>query len=197
MSQELYELAVQGSHNGEPMETVMHFQGDNLTANETLLNGEDLCNSFIGSAMASWLGTLPASYQVHRLQARRASPNGSATAHKQFPHTSNPGTLGSIGASYQLCPTCFLIPTLGTKTGGKIFMPTIATTMVSSNVYNATYLTAIDTLMAILTNNFGTGSITWQLAVLSRKLGTWDTVVSWQMSQRFGFQKRRRTPIGA
>ncbi len=197
MSQELYELALQGNHNGQFVETILHVQGDNLTANETLTNGEDLLDGFDGNITGLWCGCMPASYTLERLAARRINPVGSATAHLQYTRTAHPGTLGTVAAAYQLCPTLFLIPTIGTKTGGKIFIPAIASTMVGSNTYSSTFLTAIDTLMAALTANFGNNTPTWQLAVYSRKLTTWSAVVSWQMSTRFGFQKRRRYPIGA
>jgi hypothetical protein len=197
MSQELYELSVQGTHNGEFVETVMHFEGDNLTSVNTLLNGEDLINSWFANVKADFLATLPASYTMERLTARRVVPAQSGGAHLQFTHAAWPGTLGSISASYQLCPTVFLIPTMGTKTGGKIFMPALATTQVGSNVYAPGYITAIDNFIGDMVANFGTGAPTWQLAVYSRKHGTWASVVAWQLSTRFGFQSRRRKPVGA
>jgi hypothetical protein len=197
MASELYELSVQGDHNGQALENVMLYQGDNLTANETWPNGRDLVNSWIANIKAKWLATLPASYSLSRLAARRVTPKVSAVYHNQFQAFIEVGTFGSTAQSFQLCPTVFLVPPMGVKSGGKIFMPAIDTTAINGNVYTAPYITAINALMAAMTANFGTGAITWQQAIFSRKLSIHSLVQAWTLSTRVGFQSRRRKPVGS
>lgn len=197
MATELYELSVQGNVNGQFNESVMHFIGDNLTANETMANGEDLLNSWQTNIGSLWLPLLPTTYQLDRIAARRVVPIGSNVPHLQYQKGSNPGTATGSCCGYQLCPTVFLIPPMGTKSGGKVFMPAISTARVNSNVYTPLYLTQINTLFNAMATNFGTSAITWVQGIFSRKNLSYSHVMGHTLSARFGFQGRRRKPVGA
>jgi hypothetical protein len=197
MATELYELSVQGNHNGQFIENVLHFQGDNLTINETFPSGRDLVASWTTNIKALWLACLPATYTLDRLAARRVIAKPSAVYHTQNQRGTNPGTFGSVAASYQLCPTVFLVPPSGIKSGGKIFMPAIDITAINGNIYTAPYIAAINAMMSAATNNFGVTAITWQQAIFSRKLISYSLVSAWTLSTRIGFQSRRRKPVGA
>lgn len=196
MATELYELLVQGNHNGKPVENVIHYQGANLTANDTFRNGDDLVVGWDANILPLWLNCFPATYQVNRLAARRSLPKGSAVFHTQYQVGTQVGNFGSIAASYQLCPTVFLVPPMGTKSGGKIFMPCIDDTAINGNKYSVGYISAISSLMVAMMANFGTGSITWQLAIMSRKLQTFALVQAYTLSARIGFQRRRAHMYG-
>jgi len=196
MSTELYELTLEGVHNLQAVENVMHFEGDNLTANDTYTNGGDLLTSFIAAVLPSWLGCLPPSYQATRITARRAITKPSVVRHTQFGVGVQLGSLGTEATSYNLCPCVFLIPPLGTKSGGKIFMPCVPEGQIIGNTYQTSYTTAIGVLMSIMLTNFGTGSITWISAILSRKHNTFSQTSNWRLSPVIGFQGKRRKAVG-
>lgn len=197
MATETYELAIQMDHAGQPIETLLHFKGDNLTADLTLSNGQDLINSWEANVLPDWLTTIPASVAVNRLAARRVSAKPSAVAFIQFQRGTQPGSGGSVACSLQLCPTIFLVPPMGTISGGKIFWPAISTTAINGNVPQSGWLTNVGTTMADMMTNFGTGAITWQLAVFSRKLKTTSLATAYNVSPRLGYQRKRAHPVGA
>lgn len=196
MATELYELSVEGIHNGQFVENVMHFVGDNLTANDTWESGYDLLHSWETNIVSLWQACLPQSYQVTRTTARRILVKPSVVAHTQYQMGDLPGTGATDAASYQLCPSVFLVPPLGVKSGGRVFMPAISVVDINGNVYASGYVANINALFTAMTANFGTGSITWQMAILSRKLGTYALVKAWGLSPVIGFQSRRRKAVG-
>jgi hypothetical protein len=197
VAEELYELAVVGNLNGEANECVLHFIGDNLTANDTFASAVNLLNSFSANIVSKWLPPLPASYQIDLLLARRVVPKFGQGAYIQFQKGSQVGTGGSNCCGYQLCPTIFLVPPMGTKSGGKVFFPSIPSARVADNAPSALWISQINTLFNAMATNFGTGAITWVQGILSRKLGTYSHVMNHTISARLGFQSRRRKPVGA
>jgi hypothetical protein len=193
---ELYELTVRGSVAGSFNESVMHFIGDNLTANATMANGEDLINSWETNIGTLWVPLFPTSYQIDMLSARRVVPIGSNVPFSQLQKGQTPGTAPGNCCGLNLCPTVFLIPPMGIKSGGKVFMPCISTARVGSNAYAGIYKTQIDTLFNAMATNFGTSAITWVQGIYSRKNLSYSHVMSHVLSARFGFQSRRRKPVG-
>lgn len=195
MATETYELRVQGVVKQERNECVMHFQSDNVTANDTLVNGQSLIDSWTTNVMAAFLACLPSSYYLDRLAARRVT-KPSAVAHLQYELEQNVGTSSSNTASSdQICPSIFLIPPMGTKSGGKIFMPVAGNLDFVDNQVQAGYITAIATFMGLQVVNFGVSGVHWQQVVYSRKLAIASHVLAWNVSPRIGFQNRRRAPI--
>lgn len=197
MAEELYELSVVGNLNGEANECVMHFIGNNLTANDTQASAVDLLNSWAANIRSLWLPPLPASYQIDLLQARRVVPKFGQGAYIQMQKGSFPGTGGSNMCGYQLCPTIFLVPPMGTKSGGKVFFPSIPAARIAGNAPSALWISQINSLFNAMATNFGTGAITWVQGILSRKLGTYSAVMNHTISARLGFQSKRRKPVGA
>jgi hypothetical protein len=195
MANEIYELVITGQAGMQFVENVLHFDGGNLTADDTFDNGESLLSSWVANIQAKWLACLPADYSLERISARRATPKPSQVRSRQYQPGSTPGTRSGNVVTNQLCPSIFLIPTMGTKTGGKVFMPAVASGDILNNQYVAGYLTAITSLFNTMITNFGVSGKTWQLAVYSRKLKTFSLVVGFTASGRFGFQKKRRVPV--
>lgn len=195
MATETYELIVQGVSVQERNECVLHFTSDNVTANDTLDNGESLIDSFHTNIMPLWLACMPVSYYVDRLAARRVITKPSAVAHRQYENNEQEGTLDSNAASDQLCPSVLLIPPTGTKSAGRCFMPSVGRNQIVDNLYIAGYQTVIDALFAAMTANFGVSGKHWQLAVYSRKFNSATLAQAWQLSSRLGFQKNRRAPV--
>lgn len=196
MASDFYQLRVQGLHQTEYNECVMYFRGDNLTAADYITNAGDLASSFETDVKSLWLACLPASYALGRLSAKKASAGGGGTVDRQQTLASSVGTVSGGAASQQLCPVVRLIPPMGVKTAGKIFMPCIAESMIGANVVTAGWLTAIANLMASLMGGFGPGSITWTQQVFSKKNGTFADVLAFDTSPIVGFQRRRqRSPL--
>jgi hypothetical protein len=155
-----------------------------------------LKDGWIATLQALWLAVNTPDYQIMQLQARRISSSPSAVAKEQYQLNDQPGTRGSQSTSQNLAPVVFLIPPMGVKSGGKIFMPSVDIADVVQNVYSAGYLTASNAFMTAATTPFSSSGITWQLAIWSRRLAVGNLVMSWTHSSRIGFQGRRRVPGG-
>lgn len=197
MATETYLLSIQGSLQGQYRENVIAFQSAGLGANQTLDNAGNLINAFIAHGQTPWLATQPVSYSLDLLSARRAFPKPSATAYVQYQAFTVPGTRGNSATSYNLCPSVFLVPPMGTKTGGRIFMPAIAQADISNNSYAGGYVTAIANLMAAFIGGMAGSGSNWQLCVFSRKNVSASLVSSYTLSTRIGFQSKRRRPVGS
>jgi hypothetical protein len=196
MATDYYELRVQGLHQTEYNECVMHFEGTNLTAADYLDNAKDLCESFDAALVGLWMALFPTSYELLRLTARKASPGGGAAYTVPYPIGTNVGTVAGGAASQQLCPVVRLIPPMGIKTAGKIFLPCIAESQIAANVVNSTWLANVAALMSPMVTGFNNSSITWKSAIYSRKNGTFALTVAYDTSPIVGFQrKRQRSPL--
>lgn len=197
MANRCYSLEIQGVLNSSYRECVLHFQSTGTADNDTLAAGESLCNGFHASLRTLWLATLPLTYSLVRLAARRVDLKPSVTAHRYYGIGLNTGTDGANATSQQLCPSIFLVPTMGTKSGGKIFWPAISQAQCVQGVVTIAWQTLVDAFIAAAISGFTNSGITWTLAVYSRKLNTISNVASHSYSPVVGFQNRRRTPIGA
>lgn len=195
MATETYELIVRGQLAYEPNAVVMHFQSDNVTANETLANGESLLASWANNVESLFLGCLPPDYFMDRITARRVGPGHSAVAHVQSDFDNNSGTLGNPSQSTQMCPSIFLVPPIGTKSGGRVFMPGVGSDQILNNAYTGGYLSAIHAFMNAQIVNFGVSGAHWQQVIFSRKHLTSVHVMAYQLSPVIGFQRRRRSPV--
>lgn len=192
MATDHYQLRVQGLHQTEYNECVMFFKGVNLTAASYMENAEDLVNSWQSNIQPAWLGLLPASYQLLRVSAKKASLGGGGEFTNMLQYGDAPGDVAGGAASQQLCPVLRLIPGMGVKTAGKIFLPCIAESQVSLNAPNATWLTNKDTFLNLSIGPFTGSSIDWSLVIYSRKNNVFSDVLSFDTSPIIGFQRRRQ-----
>jgi hypothetical protein len=151
-----------------------------------------IVNSFNDVLKDPWLAMLPATYQLLRLVAKKASIGGGAEVVAQYDFGSSPGTVAGGAASLQLCPVVILIPTMGIKTAGKIFLPAIAESQIAANAPNATWLTNLDTLMQDMMTGISFSSITWDLVIYSRKNVSFGEVLDYSTSPIVGFQRKRQ-----
>jgi hypothetical protein len=131
------------------------------------------------------------------LQARRATPKPSAVAHTAYGYGSVTGSRGSNAVGQQTCPSIMLVPTMGVKSGGRIFWPDIPAGDLAQSSYSAGWKTAVDAAIAAMVTGFTNAGITWTLAIFSRKLGSTSNVAGHNYSPVIGFQGRRRKPVGA
>jgi len=192
MAIEVYSLTVAGHVMDQPMTSILHFVGTGMTADLTYETGTNLVTLFDADFLAEWLAICPNSYDLDYLRARRVKPKQSAEAFKQYQSNSQSGTFSSDAVSTELRPSMFLVPVLGTKSGGRIFLPSAPDDSIAANLYQGAYVTACNTLMTNLTTNHVSGGITWTLCVFSRKLNSYSDVSAWHLSARLGFQKRSK-----
>lgn len=197
MANRCYRLAIQGLLNSSYRETDLSFQSGGTADNDTVAAGESLLSAFNSSLLTLWSLTLPASYNTMRLTARRQDLKPSATVCKYYGIGAQQGNRGSDGTGQQTCPSIFLVPTMGTKSGGKIFWPTIPQADLVQSVPTAGWQTAVNNFLAAAISGITAAGITWTLCIFSRKLHTMSSVVSHSFSPVVGFQSRRRKPAGA
>jgi len=196
MATDHYRLRVQGLHQTEYNEVVMHFQGVNLTTADYLANAIDLLASFNTQVMTDWCAMFPTSYQVLRLSASKASPGGGGEVSQQFSYNAQPGTRSGGAASQQLCPVVRLIPPMGVKSAGKMFLPCVAESDANANVLSSTWLAFLAAYMAKVLGGIADGSITWTQAIYSRTTASFSVAQSYDTSPIIGFQRRRqRSPL--
>lgn len=192
MATDYYQLRIQGLHETQYNECVLHFRGTNLTAADYMLNAADLCSSFQTEMQTAWLDCLPGTYQLLRLTAKKASAGGGGETSIQYDVGAAPGNVASTAASQQLCPAILLIPGMGVSSAGKVFMPCIAESQIQANVPSGAYLTAIDNLFVTMIGGFTGTSIVWDQVIYSRKNATFNPVVDYSVSPIVGFQRRRQ-----
>lgn len=197
MATRVYQLSIQGVLLTSYRETVLHFTSPDTNDNDTVAAGESLMNAFNSAALTQFLATLPAQYNLVRLTARRVALKPSATTCKFYAIGTAPGTRGTDGTGQQTCPSIFLVPTMGTKSGGRIFWPSIAQADLVQNSPSSGWQTAVNTVIATLIAGITSASMTWTLTVFSRKLGTTANITSHSFSPVVGFIGRRRKPVGA
>jgi len=86
---------------------------------------------------------------------------------------------------------------MGTKSGGRIFWPTIPTADIVVNSYSAGWKAAVASLMTLMKAGFTNAGIAWTLAIFSRKHLTTSSVTNYSFSPLIGYQGKRRKPTGA
>lgn len=197
MANRCFSLNIQGVLQSSYRETVLHFQSTGTNDNDTLAAAESLVNGWHTAIRALWLATLPPSYYLIRLEARRELLHPSAEGRKFYGVGADPGTRGSNATAQQLCPSIFLVPTMGVKSGGKIFWPAIPQGDLVQGSPATAWQTTVDAVLAAQISGFTNAGITWTQCILSRKLGTFSNISSHSYSPVVGFQSKRRKPVGA
>ncbi len=196
MANSTYALTVTGTHYNQFVENVFHFQGDLAAGVQTLTEGNDLISSFLSGATTQFQDCLPPTYLLDRLSARCVIPGGPGNnAHQQVIGSALAGTSGTGAASENLCPVMNLIPPMGVKSQGRIYMPCIAKEDINNNQMQAGYIAAMNTFFDALIAGIAASATTWKLAIFSSKNGTSSLVQSHSLSAAIGFQGRRRRPL--
>lgn len=195
MATENYLLSIQGTQLQSYVENVLCFQSTGLSSTDTLDTGNDLITAFRTHAESLWQAVTSISYQVTLYSARRAFPAPSGTAYQQLNQVE---VVGSAAApmGINVCPAVHLIPPMGTKTGGRAFMPPIGIDAVQGNAYVAAYSANITALFTQLITGLAGSGTNWKLAIFSRKNTSASLALNFGLSPRIGFQSRRRKPVG-
>jgi hypothetical protein len=151
MATENYILSINGMTGSSYNQVDLCFQSAGLSSTDTLDGAGDLVNAFIAHAQTLWLAMLPGSYNLNSLSARRAFPKPSASAVSQNQAFANGGALGASSTGLSLCPSIFLVPPMGIKSGGKIFLPAVGQSEIVDNTYSGAFVTAVDAFMTAVT----------------------------------------------
>lgn len=196
MSNATYALSIAGTHYNQYVENVLHFQGDLATGTDTLQEGKDLIDAF-ENIVDDWLTLLPPTYIVDRYTARLVLPGGgdNGVAHRQVINQNHIGTSGTAAASENLCPVVNLIPPMGVKSQGRVYLPCIAKEDINNNALQGGWIGAVTTVFNELIAGISISATTWKLAVYSKKLGTSSLAQAFSVSAAIGFQGRRRRPL--
>lgn len=192
---EVYSLSVNGYHENQFVQNVLHFTPDSDAGVDTLTWGFDLINSWIDTLEVLWLDCLPATYYVSGYRARRVLPVHAKTAWTSFQPGAKPGGISGGAQTLQLCPCVRLVPPMGTKTNGKIYMPAIAESSINGNVYQAGYVSAVTDFVTQAIVGASVTSILWKIAIYSRLTLAASLPTGYTLSPRIGFQARRRRPV--
>jgi len=196
MATALYSITIKGRAQKDYNECVLHCEANGDLSPSRLDVADNLVTRFIAAVLPLWQNIFPDGYQVEGLIAKRVLPGGGPQSVRIFQDGAVPGQLSSQFCGNNVCPVLKLIPTLGTQTAGRIFLPCVATESLEGNAYDAQYLSDIDDMMDVLLNDFGTGTIAWQLAIYSRKNASYSLAVAYNVSPAIGFQRRRARPLG-
>jgi len=196
MANRCYSLTIEGLVLATYRANVLHFQSTGTNDNDTLAAAESLVSAWNTSIKALWLATLPAEYSFFRLSARRVDLKPSAVGTLYFGKETQTGTRGTDCTAQQTCPTIFLVPTMGAFSGGKIFWPCIPQNDLVSSLPSTGWQTAVDACIAAMVSGITASSITWTLAVYSKKHNTISSVVSHSYSPFVGFLLKRRATSG-
>lgn len=196
MATETFELRIQGLHSAQYVENVIHVRGNIAVPGNTAHDSDLAIAAWEAALRTKWLDMMPGSYTLSRLYARRVDPPFSIGAHKQYQLGAHSGTRAGDCTSYNLCPVIRLVPIMGTKSVGKMFLACISNTDIEDNQYTAGYQAAVDAYMTIAATGYTVSGDTWKQVVKSRKYASIANIDGWTISPRIGYQSRRRYPQG-
>jgi hypothetical protein len=126
-----------------------------------------------------WIGNLKGQYRENVMYFRAAV-----------------GQRGTEAVSEQLCPCVTLIPIMGVKSAGRIFLPAVDKNDINLNKPVAGYKTAISNLITAMIAGFSLLSGTIELVIYSRKLNSNSVCSTFNLSPVIGYQRRRARPVG-
>ena len=194
VANEVYQLAIQGFLNSNWRENVMCFRGTGVDTNDTKKASKDLIDAWSLHIRSNFLALLPNTYILQNMMCKRVSPFGSFSSRLILESGLFSGTTSAPATTQQCCPSIFMVPAMGVKSGGKIFLPGISQGDITNNAFTAGYNTRINTFMSSMTTGFAGTLYTWQLVIFSRKLNTNSIVQSWHLSPFIGFVRKRQWP---
>lgn len=182
---------------GQYRENVMYFQILGATNDTAFANSNALAVFIATNLKPLFLAVNSSDYFLDAIFVRRLQPSTGQYAAVDYAPFSQVGTRGTGAVSEQLCPCVTLIPPMGTKSAGKIFLPSIDKADCNLNVFQAGYITAVDTLINALVAGGSVAGGTCNLVIYSRKLRTYSQVNAHHLSPVLGYQRRRSHPVGS
>lgn len=193
----LYRTQWRGNLAGQYRENVIYLRLDP----EPSANPYDTANAMLIALNSTfkplWLNMLPNDYFLDAIVCRRVGPTGGPYAIADYQASTEGGQRGADSVSEQLCPCVSLIPPMGVKSAGRVFLPAVSKVEIQLNVYTAGYRTAVSNFFTPLIAGFSVSGGTATLAIFSRKLNTSSNVSTFNLSPALGYQRKRARPIGA
>lgn len=196
MANEVYQLKIIGSLNGQYRENVLSFEGLGVDSNDTWKAANDLLGAWNTHLKALWLSMFPATYSIERLEARRIQLKPSAVVKIQKQFNAEVGARGTNATAQQTCPMVFMVPSMGTFSGGKIFLPCVPQSDIINSTYAAAWITVVAAFFTQAIGSNGGPLYSWNLGVWSRKHHTFSNVLSFHLSPAIGFIHRRKLQSG-
>jgi len=197
MPDELHRVEWRGNLSGQFRENVMHFKITAPAADLAFDNANALAAFMQTNIKPLFLACLPPDYWLDAIFVRRIGPTGGAYANIDYAAFSQPGTRGVEAVSEQLCPCVTLIPPMGVKSAGRIFLPAVDKGDINLNVYLAGYVSVVATLLnACIAGGSVAGGLA-TLVIYSRKLNTNNVVADYHLSPVLGYQRKRARPVGS
>jgi hypothetical protein len=197
MPDELHRVEWRGNLAGQYRDNVMHWRITGATNDTPFANSNALVQFLHTSIRPSFMACLPPDYSLDSIFARRIGPTTGQYASVDYAAGSQPGGRASAAVSEQLCPCITLIPPMGVKSAGRIFLPAVAKTDINLNVPLAGYVTVVNTFMnaCIAGGTVAGGSAI--MVIYSRKLNTNNNISGYHLSPAIGYQRRRSHPVGS
>lgn len=193
---ETHQLRIQGVHVAQYVENVLHYRGVIDPVLNTHQTAQLCIDAWVAALKTLWLAMCPSMYTLVRLAARRVDPPFGIAAHKQFQIGVEIGARSGNVTSQNLCPSVRLVPIMGTKSVGKVFLPCVADPDIEDNIYSAGYATAVSNFFTPSISGFTVAGNTWRQVVKSRKYASIANIDAFNLSPRVGYQGRRRNPAG-
>jgi len=197
MAIELHRVEFRGNLAGQYRENVTHWNILSPATSVAFTNSNAIAGFIHTSIRPLFLACLPPDYSLDAIFVRRLGPTGGPYANVDYASGSQPGSRGTIAVSEQLCPCVTMIPPMGVKSAGKLFMPAVDKGDVNLNVYLAGYVTVVNTFMAACVAGGSVVGSTTNMVIFSRKLNTQNPIASYHLSPVIGYQRRRAHPIGS
>lgn len=178
-------------------EVVMHWLATGISLGSAFDEANSLVQLLDSTFKPLWLAMMPDTYSLEAILARRIGPTPGEYAIVDYAPNTEVGTRGSGCVANQLCPCVTLIPVMGHKSAGRVFLPSVSAAQIVLNIFQAGYKTAVSNFFtpAIAFTSFLGGNV--QLCIFSRKLNISYEISSFQLSPVLGYQRKRGRPIGA
>jgi len=197
MPDELHLITIGGNVAGQFRENVQHWHILGATNDTPYLNANSLAQYWDTTIRPLWLAVNADMYTLDYVNVRRLGPTPGQYAQVDYAPGDQTGgrTGGTVGE--QLCPCVTLIPPMGVKSAGRVFLPSVAKGDVNLNVYLAGYVTVVNTLFnTMITGSAVAGGLA-SLVIYSRKLNITSAVAAFHLSTVIGYQRKRSRPVGA
>lgn len=196
MPDELHRVEFRGELQGQYRENVMYWRITGATDDTPFGNSNALVAFLDTNIKPLYLAAAPVDYYLEAITARRVGPTSGQYATIDYAPFTATGLRGPGSASEQLCPCVTLIPPMGVKSAGRIFLPAVSKIDINLNVPIAGYITAVNNLInAMVVGGSVAGGLA-TLAIYSRKHNTSSAVAAFHLSPVIGYQRRRSHPVG-
>jgi len=197
MPDELHRVEWRGNLAGQYRDNVMHWRITGATNDTPFANSNALAAFLNTNIKPLFLATLPPDYTLDSIFVRRIGPTTGQYASVDFEAGSMAGGRTTVAASEQLCPCITLIPPMGVKSAGRIFLPAVAKTDINMNVPLAGYVTVVNTFMDACIAGGSVAGGAAIMVIFSRKTNTNNNISGYHLSPAIGYQRRRSHPIGS